>query len=142
MSERKTIKVVAAIITKDDKIFATQRGYGDFKDGWEFPGGKVEPGEKPEDAIVREIKEELGADIKVTGFLTTVEHDYPQFHLSMDCFWAELKEGTEMQLLEHEAAKWLAKDELDSVDWLPADVKVVEAIFMISFYQTASEQMK
>lgn len=80
----KTIKVVAAIITKDNKIFATQRGYGDFKDGWEFPGGKVEPGEKPEDAIVREIKEELGADIKVTGFLTTVEHDYPQFHLSMD----------------------------------------------------------
>lgn len=128
MSERKTIKVVAAIITKDNKIFATQRGYGDFKDGWEFPGGKVEPGEKPEEAIVREIKEELGADIKVTGFLTTVEHDYPQFHLSMDCFWAELKEGTEMQLLEHEAAKWLTKDELDSVDWLPADVKVVEAI--------------
>ena len=124
----KTIKVVAAIITKNNKIFATQRGYGDFKDGWEFPGGKVEPGEKLEDAIVREIKEELGADIKVTGFLTTVEHDYPQFHLSMDCFWAELKEGTEMQLLEHEAAKWLAKDELDSVDWLPADVKVVEAI--------------
>ncbi len=124
----KTIKVVAAIITKDNKIFATQRGYGDFKDGWEFPGGKVEPGEKPEDAIVREIKEELGADIKVTGFLTTVEHDYPQFHLSMDCFWAELKAGTEMQLLEHEAAKWLAKDELDSVDWLPADVKVVEEI--------------
>ena len=124
----KTIKVVAAIITRDNKIFATQRGYGDFKDGWEFPGGKVEPGEKPEDAIVREIKEELGADIKVTGFLTTIEHDYPQFHLSMDCFWAELKDGSEMQLLEHEAAKWLAKDELDSVDWLPADVKVVEMI--------------
>lgn len=124
----KTIKVVAAIITKDNKIFATQRGYGDFKDGWEFPGGKVEPGEKPEEAIVREIKEELGADIRVTGFLTTVEHDYPQFHLSMDCFWAELKEGTEMTLLEHEAAKWLAKDELNSVDWLPADVKVVSAI--------------
>ena len=82
----KTVKVVAAIITKDNKVFATQRGYGDFKDGWEFPGGKVEPGELPEDAIVREIKEELGADIKVTGFLTTVEHDYPEFHLSMDCF--------------------------------------------------------
>ena len=128
MSERKTVKVVAAIIRKGDKIFATQRGYGDFKDGWEFPGGKVEPGEKPEDAIVREIKEELGADITVTGFLTTVEHDYPQFHLSMDCFWAELKEGSEMTLLEHEAAKWLTRDELDSVDWLPADVKVVEAI--------------
>lgn len=128
MNERKTIKVVAAIITKDNKIFATQRGYGDFKDGWEFPGGMVEPGEKPEDVIVREIKEELGADIKVTGFLTTVEHDYPQFHLSMDCFRAEHKDGTEMTLIEHEAAKWLTKDELDSVDWLPADVKVVEAI--------------
>ncbi len=128
MSERKTVKVVAAIICKENKIFATQRGYGDFKDGWEFPGGKVEPGEKPEDAIVREIKEELGADIRVTGFFTTVEHDYPQFHLSMDCFWAELKDGTEMTLLEHEAAKWLAFDELDTVDWLPADVKVVEAV--------------
>ena len=128
MSERKTVKVVAAIIRKGEKIFATQRGYGDFKDGWEFPGGKVEPGEKPEDAIVREIKEELGADIRVTGFLTTIEHDYPQFHLSMDCFWAELKDGTEMTLLEHEAAKWLALDELDTVDWLPADVKVVEGI--------------
>ena len=124
----KTIKVVAAIITKDNKIFATQRGYGEFKDGWEFPGGKVEPGETPEEAIVREIKEELGAEIKVTGFLTTVEHDYPTFHLSMDCFWAELTEGTEMTLLEHEAAKWLKLDEVDSVDWLPADVKVVEAI--------------
>ena len=127
----KTVKVVAAIITKDNKIFATQRGYGDFKDGWEFPGGKVEPGEKPEDAIVREIKEELGADIRVTGCLTTVEHDYPQFHLSMDCFWVELIDGTEMTLLEHEAAKWLALDELDSVDWLPADVKVVEGIIEI-----------
>ena len=124
----KTVKVAAAIITKDKKIFATQRGYGDFKDGWEFPGGKVEPGEKPEDAIVREIKEELGADIKVTGFLTTVEHDYPTFHLSMDCFWAELKDGSDVKLLEHEAAKWLARDDLDSVDWLPADVKVVKAI--------------
>ena len=124
----KTVKVVAAIITKDDKIFATQRGYGDFKDGWEFPGGKVEEGEKPEDAIVREIREELGAEIKVTGLLTTIEHDYPTFHLSMDCFWAELKDGTEMVLREHEAAKWLAMNELDSVAWLPADVKVVEAI--------------
>lgn len=134
----KTIKVVAAIITKDNKIFATQRGYGDFKDGWEFPGGKVEPGEKPEDAIVREIKEELGADIKVTGFLTTVEHDYPQFHLSMDCYWAELKEGTKMELKEHEAAKWLAKDELNSVAWLPADVKVVERIRAEMYSQSDS----
>ena len=124
----KTIKVVAAIITKDNRIFATQRGYGDFKDGWEFPGGKVEEGERSEDAIVREIREELGADIKVTGFLTTVEHDYRNFHLSMDCFWAELKDGTEMVLREHEAAKWLTLDELNTVDWLPADVKVVEGI--------------
>lgn len=124
----KTVKVVAAIITKDNKIFATQRGYGDFKDGWEFPGGKVEQGESPEEAIVREIKEELKAEIKVTGFLTTVEHDYPTFHLSMDCFWAELADGTEMTLLEHEAAKWLTIDEIDSVDWLPADVKVVDEI--------------
>ena len=124
----KTVKVVAAIITKDGKIFATQRGYGDFKDGWEFPGGKVEQGESPEQAIIREIKEELGADIKVTGFLTTVEQDYPTFHLSMDCFWAELKAGSSVELLEHEAAKWLSFDSLDEVDWLPADIKVVEAI--------------
>lgn len=128
MCERKTVRVVAAVIRRGDRIFATQRGYGDFKDGWEFPGGKVEPGETPEAAIVREIKEELGADIRVTGFLTTVEHDYPKFHLSMDCFWAELADGTEMTLLEHEAAKWLTMDEIDSVDWLPADVRVVEAI--------------
>ena len=124
----KNIRVVAAIIRKENKIFATQRGYGDFKDGWEFPGGKVEDGETPEEAIVREIKEELGADIIVKKFLVTVEHDYPTFHLSMDCFWAKLKEGTEMELLEHEAAKWLTIDELDSVDWLPADIEVVKAI--------------
>ena len=128
----KTVKVVAAIITKDNKIFATQRGYGDFKDGWEFPGGKVEPNETPEQAILREIKEELGADIKVTGLLTTIEHDYPEFHLLMDCFWAEFKDGTEMTLTEHEAAKWLSYGELDSVDWLPADVKVVTMIKQIS----------
>lgn len=124
----KTIKVVAAIICDGDRVFATQRGYGDFKDGWEFPGGKIEDGESPEDAIVREIREELGANIRVTGFLTTVEHDYPQFHLSMDCFWAELVEGSKMTLLEHEAAKWLTYENLDSVDWLPADVKVVEKV--------------
>ena len=124
----KTVKVVAAIITKDGKIFATQRGYGDFKDGWEFPGGKVEQGESLEQAIIREIKEELGADIIVSGFLTTIEYDYPTFHLSMDCFWAELKEGSTAELLEHEAAKWLSLDSLEEVDWLPADIKVVEAI--------------
>lgn len=128
MCELKTVKVVAAIISQGDRILATQRGYGEQKGGWEFPGGKVEGNESPETAIVREIKEELNADIEVTGFLTTVEHDYPTFHLSMDCFWAKLKSGSEMTLLEHEAAKWLMLDNLDSVDWLPADVKLVEAI--------------
>lgn len=128
MEERKTKKVVAAIVRNGDKIFATQRGYGEFKDGWEFPGGKVEPGESPQHAVAREIKEELSADIIVGDLLTTVEYDYPKFHLSMDCFWAELKEGSEMTLLEHEAAKWLHVDELDTVDWLPADIEVVNAI--------------
>ena len=124
----KTIKVVAAIIRDGDRIFATQRGYGEYKDGWEFPGGKVEPGETPQEALVREIKEELDADIIVGDLLTTVEYDYPTFHLSMDCFWAALVEGSKMKLLEHEAAKWLAMDELDEVEWLAADVVVVEAI--------------
>lgn len=124
----KTIYVVAAVIRDGDKIFATQRGYGDYKDGWEFPGGKIEDGETPEKALVREIREELEAEITVGDHLVTVEHDYPDFHLSMQCFWAELKEGSHMKLLEHEAAKWLLPDELDSVDWLPADVMVVEAI--------------
>ena len=124
----KTIHVVAAIIKRDGKIFATQRGYGDFKDGWEFPGGKVEPGETPEEALAREIKEELSADITVGDHLITVETDYPDFHLSMACYWAELREGSEMTLLEHEAAKWLSLDELDTVDWLPADRDVVRMI--------------
>ena len=124
----KTIYVVAAVIRDGDKIFATQRGYGDYKDGWEFPGGKIENSETPEEALAREIREELEAEITVGGHLITVEHDYPEFHLSMQCFWAELKEGSHMKLLEHEAAKWLSPDELDSVDWLPADVMVVEAI--------------
>ena len=124
----KTIKVVAAIIRDGDRIFATQRGYGEYKDGWEFPGGKVEPGETPQEALVREIKEELDADIVVGELLTTVEYDYPKFHLSMDCFWATLAEGSELKLLEHEAAKWLELDNLDVVDWLPADVKVIIAI--------------
>ena len=123
----KTIKVVAAIIRKDNKVFATQRGYGDYKDWWEFPGGKVEPGETPEDAIVREIREELDTVITVERFLTTVEHDYPEFHLSMDCYWAKIESGR-LTLLEHEAAKWLPLDDLWQVRWLPADVKVVEAI--------------
>ena len=131
MSEKKTVKVVAAIICDGNRILATQRGYGEQKDGWEFPGGKVESNETPEAAIVREIREELNADIEVTGFLTTVEHDYPNFHLSMDCFWARLAEGTEMKLLEHEAAKWLSIEDINSVDWLPADIKVVEAIIRV-----------
>ena len=124
----KTIKVVAAIIRDGDRIFATQRGYGEYKDGWEFPGGKVEPGETSQEALIREIKEELDADIIVGDLLTTVEYDYPTFYLSMDCFWAALVEGSKMKLLEHEAARWLAMDELDEVEWLPADVNVVEAI--------------
>ena len=123
-----TLHVVAAIIRKGDKIFATQRGYGEHKDKWEFPGGKVEPGESPEAALIREIKEELDADIAVSSLLTTVEYDYPDFHLSMDCFVAELKEGSKLKLKEHEAARWLSYDELGSVDWLPADVEVVKAM--------------
>lgn len=124
----KTIKVVAAIIRDGDRIFATQRGYGEYKDGWEFPGGKVESGETPQEALVREIKEELAADIVVGDLLTTIEYDYPAFHLSMDCYWATLIEGSKMRLLEHEAAKWLTLDNIDVVEWLPADIKVVEAI--------------
>ena len=124
----KTIRVVAAIIREGEKLFATQRGYGEFKDKWEFPGGKVEEGESGEAALIREIKEELEADITVTGRLMTVEYDYPSFHLSMDCFMAALKEGSSLRLKEHEAARWLRADELDSVDWLPADLEVVEKL--------------
>lgn len=123
----KVIRVVAAIIVDDGKIFATQRGYGDFKGGWEFPGGKIEAGETPEEALSREIKEELEAEIKVGDLLDTVEYDYPTFHLSMDCFWAEIVSGN-LVLKEHEAAKWLAMDELDSVEWLPADVILIDKI--------------
>ncbi len=128
MNNYKTVRVVAAIIRKGDRIFATQRGYGEFKDGWEFPGGKIEEGEAPQEALVREIKEELDADIEVGDLLTTVEYDYPKFHLSMDCFWAKLSNGSDMKLLEHEAAKWLSFDELDDIDWLSADIQVVNAI--------------
>jgi 8-oxo-dGTP diphosphatase len=128
----KTIEVVAAIITDGDKIFATQRGYGDFKDGWEFPGGKMEDGESREDAIIREIKEELDTDIVVNNYLTTVDYDYQNFHLTMHCFVCEISEG-KLTLLEHKAAKWLSRVQLDSVDWLPADLEVVEKLkeFMI-----------
>ncbi len=128
MEDYRTVKVVAAVIRRGNKIFATQRGYGEYKDGWEFPGGKVEPGESPRDALVREIREELDADITVGEKIVTVNQDYTDFYLSMDCFWASLNEGEQLKLLEHEAARWLSCDELDSVEWLPADVKVVEAI--------------
>ena len=128
----KTIRVVAAIIKAinengDPIIFATQRGYGDLKGGWEFPGGKIEEGETPQEALVREIKEELETEIIVGELIDTIEYDYPTFHLSMDCFWAEIVSG-DLVLKEHEAAKWLTKDELDSVDWLPADMSLIEII--------------
>ena len=123
----KTIKVVAAVIRDNNKIFATQRGYGEFKGGWEFPGGKVEPGETYSEALVREIKEELDTEIKVGGLIDTIEYDYPTFHLSMDCFWAEVVSGN-LRLKEHEAAKWLTADKIDSVDWLPADKGLVQKV--------------
>lgn len=128
----KTVKVVAAVIESVDEsgrpvILATQRGYGEYKDWWEFPGGKIEEGETPEEALVREIREELDAEISVDGYLTTVEYDYPAFHLSMDCFLCSLK-GGHLTLLEHEAARWLPLDDLRQVAWLPADVIAVEAI--------------
>lgn len=123
----KTINVVAAIIIKDNKIFATQRGYGEFKDGWEFPGGKVEQGEAPENAIVREIKEELDTVIEVIEYFDTVEYDYPNFHLSMKCYICTVVSG-KLELLEHEATKWLDKDSLDSVAWLPADLGLVDKL--------------
>ena len=123
----KTVRVVAAVIRKDDKIFATQRGYGEFRDGWEFPGGKIEERETPEQALAREIKEELNTEIQVGKLIDTIEYDYPKFHLSMDCFWCEIMQGG-LELKEHEAARWLSKEDLYSVDWLPADVGVVERV--------------
>ena len=127
----KTMKVVAAIICNDmerkNKIFATARGYGDLKGGWEFPGGKVEPGETPQQALKREIMEELSTEIKVGELIDTIEYDYPTFHLSMDCFWAEVITG-QLELKEAEAAKWLTKDQLESVAWLPADIILIDKI--------------
>lgn len=121
----KSIEVVAAVIRKDDKIFATQRGYGDFKDMWEFPGGKMEPGETREAALVREIKEELATEILVDTFVCTVDFDYPKFHLTMHVFLCSIKSGR-LELLEHESARWLSRNEVKSVQWLPADLEIVE----------------
>lgn len=131
----KTIRVVAAVIKAinengDPMIFATQRGYGDFKGGWEFPGGKIEEGETPREALVREIREELETEIAVGELIDTVEYDYPTFHLSMDCFWAEIVSGN-LVLKEHEAAKWLTRDELNSVEWLPADIGLIEKLRVV-----------
>lgn len=127
----RSINVVAAIICDDidnkTKVFATQRGYGEYKDGWEFPGGKIESGETPQEALKREIREELDTEINVGELIDTIEYDYPSFHLSMDCFWAEVESG-ELELKEAEAARWLAKDELDDVDWLPADELLIDII--------------
>ena len=124
----KTIHVVAAVIRDGEgRIFATQRGYGPYKDGWEFPGGKIEPGETPEEALKREIREELDAEIEVRESAGRIEYDYPEFHLSMDCFFCVLLSGT-LTLKEHEAAKWLRPEELDSVAWLPADLSLIERL--------------
>ena len=123
----KTVKVVAAVIRCEDKIFATARGYGDFKGQWEFPGGKIEPGENPQQALVREIKEELDTEIAVGELITTIEYDYPAFHLSMACFWCSVVSG-ELVLKEAQEARWLSVDQLYSVKWLPADIEIIETI--------------
>lgn len=124
---KKVIRVAAAIICQDGKIFASQRGYGEFKDGWEFPGGKIEEGETPKQALVREIREELDTEIEVLDLFDTVEYEYPGFHLSMACYLSRIKSGS-LVLKEHEAAKWLTRDTLNSVDWLPADKGLIEKL--------------
>lgn len=123
----KTINVVAAVIMKEGRVFATQRGYGEFKDGWEFPGGKVEAGESPEEALCREIREELEVEVNVCDLIDTIEYDYPAFHLSMKCYACTIAGGSP-HLLEHEAARWLSADQLDSVAWLPADITLIPKI--------------
>ena len=125
----KTIRVVAAVIRSEDKIFATARGYGEFKGQWEFPGGKIEPGETPQEALVREIQEELDVKTEVGDLIDTIEYDYSSFHLSMDCFWCNVTEG-EITLKEAEDARWLSKDELYSVDWLPADMELIKKLVL------------
>lgn len=136
----KQIEVVAAIIRKDDKIFATQRGYGEWKDWWEFPGGKIEPGESPEEALQREIHEELAIDIAIDSHLTTVDYDYPDFHLTMHCYLCHLKDDTQPLLLEHEAARWLEMHELKSVRWLPADDDVIENLVAMAPIQKRDDE--
>lgn len=123
----KTVSVVAAVIKDKDRIFATARGYGEYKGWWELPGGKIEQGETPQQALIREIKEELDTEIRVGELIDTIEYDYPTFHLSMDCFWAEVVAGN-LVLKEAAAAKWLTKETLDSVEWLPADITLIEKI--------------
>lgn len=123
----KTIHVAAAIITHENKVFATQRGYGEFKDGWEFPGGKIERGETPTQALIREIKEELATEISVDHLLDHIEYDYPTFHLSMDCFICHVVQG-DLVLKEHEASQWLTKETIRSVTWLPADLILIDKI--------------
>ena len=129
---RKHIEVAAAIITDHGKIFATQRGYGEFKDGWEFPGGKIEQGETPRQAVIREVREELDTEIEVRELFDTVEYDYPDFHLTMYCFICTVKSG-DLVLKEHEAAKWLSGDSLDSVAWLPADIELIKKLKISQF---------
>ena len=126
-NKMKTIRVVAAVIRDRDKIFATQRGYGDLKGGWEFPGGKIEEGETPQAALKREIMEELDTEIEVGELIDTIEYDYPEFHLSMGCYWCYVVSG-DLVLKEHEADKWLTKDGLQSIEWLPADVELINVI--------------
>ena len=123
----KTIKVSAAIIRSRNKVFATARGYGDYKGQWEFPGGKIEPGESPQQALIREIKEELDTEIQVGEQIGTIEYDYPAFHLSMDCFWCSVVRGN-LVLKEAQESRWLSKNELYSVQWLPADAVIIEKI--------------
>lgn len=123
----KTIKVVAAVIRKEDFIFATARGYGEFKGMWEFPGGKIEADETPQDALIREIREELDTEIEVGELIDTIEYDYPKFHLSMQCFWCTIKSG-HLILKEAESARWLTKETIDEVEWLPADLTLIKKI--------------